>query len=213
MVYLGIIGIELSLHYVSAIDISELHKEQDLSLDVDARKRICRHVTSSGFFRRRREEPIDFDYVYQEIKMLAKNDSNFEAIAKHYSGKTIFRIGSFPFIVNVSLPVDIASKYLYPTETIQLNSAREELAFACLTRQRENRSHLNIYFISNIYNIRRDVSQYGCSVATFVFQKLGSQNELIALAEEPAIAFSGSMSILEDIYLQMRSFHKLSKFW
>lgn len=187
-------------------------------MDAAAKKRICHHITSSGYFRKREKVPVDFDSVYDvisdgKVKTAWSGSSPFRMILRNYDRKS---------------DSSMTMMYTHPTKIIKLDLPEMtfEYVFECLTGEAEDKNKLEMYYISDVYNVNEDHPGTnnnhedddfdGYIAARFVFRAFIYEGidmgEFHGLAEEPATAFSDPEYNVEDIYLGIRAFYKSSKF-
>jgi hypothetical protein len=112
--------------------------------------------------------------------------------------------------------------FTHPSKFLRLfdfdSTGGSEYAFACLVKKNSislGTSTPLLYFITDTYNINKaldPIPAEGYIAARFVFRWGYSLSTLVALAEEPAVAFASPEQNVEELYLQMRKFYKPSKF-
>lgn len=170
----------------------------DTTTDIETRKSICQSVTTSAHFDIHYEEdPVDMDAVYIQIRDQAKREREF-------SNPEVF----YERVLQAYERDELSGNmfYTYRSTSITVQGIGNEFAFACLTKIRRNGS-IKIYYISDQYNINATSDSVTDDVqigARFVIYTIFKKCRLIALAEEPAIAFASPEYSVESIYLRLR---------
>lgn len=176
-----------------------------MSVDAEARKRICQSVTKSGFFKMDNREPIvEMGLIHNDLLSEAKYEE-MQPSPIIYFQKVLDAYEKSRYNRRI---------FTYRTSSIKFDAGSaqvQDFAFPCLVTHR-TLNGIAIYYISDPYNINNalDVPTDGQIYARFVCLAMYTC-EVVAIAEEPAIAFANPKFSIEDIYLQMRKFYERGK--
>jgi len=145
------------------------------------------------------EDALDMDTIYDELASQVEDDKK-----------------DFPtsgIVEQVLRDYDEAGKFTFRTRLTLFSTAlgdREEYAFACASKNPSREGRINIYFVSDAYNITiaSDVPTDAHIQARFVCLVVVSRCHLVALAERSALAFPSSnpsrLYALQNIYRRVR---------